>query len=357
MMTQQQAPRLRARRTARGFSLIEIMVGLVIAMMGVIIMMQVLIDAEERGRTTSTGNDAFSNGAITMHLLQKDLHQAGFGINTLNLLEGCTVTLPSGAVVPLAPVTINPADTLLPTGWDANTDRLLIVYGNDSGQPEGNKVFAVAGTNYSVQAPAAFRAGDRVVGFPGSCAAALTLGVVSATDGMAGTVTVDAATAGATVLYNLGSSPRIVGYRVRNGSLESCDYMGAANCTTNGAHWAAVAGNIVSLQALYGRDTTGPADGVPTTWDQATPTTGCGWMRTPSLRLAMVARSTQYESRLNSGTGQRECDPVTTAAPKWNGSTPINISGSGADWQCYRYKTFENIAPTRNVVWMTDSSC
>ena len=55
----------------RGFSLIEVLIGLLIAMIGVVIMMEVLITSEQRTRSTSTGNDATSNGAIMMHVLQR----------------------------------------------------------------------------------------------------------------------------------------------------------------------------------------------------------------------------------------------------------------------------------------------
>jgi type IV pilus assembly protein PilW len=342
------------RLGSRGFSLIEIMVGLVIAMIGVIIMTQALLNSEERSRTTGAGNDAFSNGAIMMHALQRDLQQGGYGINSLKIL-GCNVTTPSGATVPLAPVIVNPAVTLVPAG-DANTDSLLIMYGNDDGQPEGNAVYAVTGSAYTVQAPTAFHVGDYVIGYPGSCAANLTMSRVTALD--VTTVTVGAAVGAATVLYNLGRAPKAVAYRVKGGALESCDFM-VANCTNNGIQWVAVGGNIVSLQALYGRDTSavGSMDGIPDAWDRTTPISSCGWARTSAVRLALVARANQYESKIDTATSARVCDQVTAAAPTWNGGTAINLTAN-ADWQCYRYKTFENIAPSRNISWMGSvSSC
>src|SRR3954464_15140737 len=102
----------------RGFTMIEVLIGLLIAMIGVVIMMEVLITSEQRARTTTTGNDATSGGAIMMHMLQHDLVQAGYGINSTGLL-GCTLTLPNGKKVPLAPVAIfNAADTstVVPAG-------------------------------------------------------------------------------------------------------------------------------------------------------------------------------------------------------------------------------------------------
>ena len=88
---------------------------------------------------------------------------------------------------------------------------------------------------------------------------------------------------------------------MRNGNLVVCDYM-AADCgdataasLANPATWRLVAENIASLRAQYGRDTTGAMDGTVDTYDQTSPTTACLWARTPAIRLALVARSAQFE--------------------------------------------------------------
>lgn len=341
----------------RGFSLIEVLVGLLIAMIGVVIMMEVLISSEQRTRTTTTGNDATSSGAVMMHMLKRDLVQAGYGINVVNLL-GCTVTLPApvNKTIPLAPIVINPATSVVPAA-DANTDRMLVVYGNGNGQPEGNEIFAVSGTVYNVQAPASFAVGDYVIAHPGNCTAALTLTRVTAL--AANSVTVGAAQVGARTLYNLGQSPRIVAYMVRDAALQSCDYL-AVDCSTyNATNWTAVGAGIVALRAQYGRDTAaGTMDGSVDAWDQTTPSNACEWVRASAVRYALVARSSQYETALNAS-GQRVCEQVTAAAPTWNGSatSAINLS-SATDWQCYRYRTYESVAPSRNVVWMgAQSGC
>jgi type IV pilus assembly protein PilW len=144
-----------------------------------------------------------------------------------------------------------------------------------------------------------------------------------------------------------------VAYAVRNGTLTSCDYLAADCSNASAANWTAVGGNIVSLRAQYGRDTTaGTADGIIDLWDQTTPTTSCDWVRASALRYALVAKSTQYESSLNAA-GQRVGAVVTATAPTWQGSTgaPVDLSAN-SDWQSYRYRTFESVAPARNVVWM-----
>lgn len=357
------SPRHAASRQ-RGFSLIEIMVGLVIAMIGVIIMMEVLITSEQRTRTTNSGNDALSSGAVMAHMIQRDLAQAGYGINSLGLL-GCNVQLPTGTTtvpVPLAPVVINPAIASLPAA-DANTDVLLVAYGNGNGQPEGNAISGLAGNDYTVQAPSSFSQNDYVLAYPGSCTAgSLQLAKVTAPPTLT-TVTVDTVDPTGATLYDMGQAPKFVGYMVRNGSLTSCDFL-ASDCTA-AVNWQAVAGNIVSLRAQYGRDTAavGSMDGIVDVWDQSTPTSSCTWARASAVRFGIVARSAQYETKIDTATKQRVCDQVTAAAPTWSGSTtaafvPPFAGSTAAEWQCYRYKTFENIAPTRNIVWMgTQAGC
>lgn len=343
--------RQRASRGAiHGFTLIELMVGMVIAMIGVIIMMETLLQSEERGRTITGGNDALSGGAVMVHVLQRDLMQAGYGLNSTKLL-GCNITIPTGATIPIAPVVVNAATTLVPAG-DANTDTVLTFYGNDSGQPEGNPIYSITGAVYAVQAPQAFAVGDYVVAAPDTCAASLVLTQITAVD--ATTVTVGTATAGATALFNLGRNPRIIAYAVHDGQLTSCNFL-ADDCRTyNATRWAAVSGNIPSLRAVYGRDTaSGTMDGRVDDYDQTTPTDMCGWARVSAARVVVVARSNQYETKIDSGTGQRVCEAVTASAPAWTGASaaPLVLSGQ-SDWQCYRYRTFESLAPLRNVIWM-----
>jgi type IV pilus assembly protein PilW len=357
----------RGSRIQRGFSLMEVLVGMLIAMVGVVIMMEVLLTSEQRTRTTGTGNDALSSGAIILHMMKKDLVQAGYGLNSQNII-GCNVVVPTGAAVPLAPVVINPPTALVPAG-DANTDRLLVFYGNDPGQPEGNEVFGVdAGAKtYSMQAPTSFNDLDWVVAVPATCAGNLTLARVPVTGISALDIKVSVVEPTARFVYNMGSNPRVIAYAVRNGSLTSCNFM-VNDCRNLGPHWVSVASDIVSLKAQYGRDTApaGSMDGFVDQWTTATPTTTCEWVRSSAIRLAIVSRSTQFESRIDPGTGQRVAAVVTANAPIWSGTTvsasnptaaPIDLSkkpdgSSNPDWQAYRYRMLETVAPTRNIVWM-----
>ncbi|MDR2164439.1 MAG: prepilin-type N-terminal cleavage/methylation domain-containing protein, partial [Zoogloeaceae bacterium] len=147
---------------SRGFSLVEIMVALVIGMIGVLVIMQVARTGEAQKRTTTGSGDAQSNGALAVHALQWDVKQAGYGYASINLL-GCRLSISSTtSIAHLAPVTINPSE--VPAG-DANTDTLLIVYGNGAGSPEGDRIVGGGGGLSPAVSPAAYyKKDDWVVG-------------------------------------------------------------------------------------------------------------------------------------------------------------------------------------------------
>jgi len=376
-------------RRAGGFSLVEIMVGMVIGMLGIIVMMQVFALAEGQKRATTGGGDAQNNGAIALYGVQRDIRQSGWGNSELKLI-GCDVLLPSTrsaaappavTLNPMAPLTINhPA---IPAG-DANTDTLLIVYGNTNGTPQGDGFVATNTTAniFQVQTPTSFTVNDWVIAIarnrpaqPASCGTILDRvtcvgnGCAVAIPSAANVIVTTGAAVGtllggapSSTLYNLGQAPRVLAYAIRGGNLTLCDYMtndcGSGANTGNSTIWVPIGSNIVSLRAQYGRDTTNQAtlamDGIVDVYDQTTsvlqtvnnvaptPTTACGWARISAVRLVLVARSGQYEKT-----------PVTTSAPAWLGTatTPIVLS-SYTNWQNYRYKIFQTVVPLRNIAWL-----
>jgi type IV pilus assembly protein PilW len=336
------APNRVLRPGQRGFSLVELMVGVAVALVAVVVIMQVFQLSEGRRRTTTGGDDAQASGLIASSMLQRDLRQAGQGIVHANLLA-CALTLPSGRVINnLTGIVVNDPD--IPAG-DANTDTLRVAYGSGSGSPEGTRVLAQpSGNVYSVAAARAFVQNDNVIATPEirplACTALLT--TVSAVP-VGNNVSTTAAAVGMAngVLHNLGQPATTRVYRVTGGLLTVCDYA-AQNCTNAAAaNWTPIAEGIVSLRAQYGQDTNLTMDGTIEEFNQTTPTTVCGWYRRPAVRLVLVARS-----------GQLEQQNVTAVAPNWAGSAgaPVVLTALG-NWQRYRYKTFETTVALRNVAW------
>jgi type IV pilus assembly protein PilW len=361
------SPSLPAIHPEKAFTLVEVMVAMVIGMLGLIIMMQVFSEAERQRRATTGTGDAQSNGAMALYALQRDIRQGGYGFNALNAL-GCPITLPAPAsrtLTQLAPVVINPPTTDVPAG-DANSDTLLVSFGNGDGSPEGDLITVVSGSQVALRTTANFPAPPALGPFQWVAAApaaatvgcALTLAPVTAVAApnltVAGTGAVDGGQ-----LFNFGSNPRILAYAVRAGNLTFCDYLtancGAACTAADGscsANWIPIANNIVSLRAQYGRDTSIPMDGIIDTWDQTTPAQpspanqevfACLWARAAALRIALVARNSQVER-----------DAITATAPTWAGSAddPVDLSARN-NWQNYRYRLFETVIPLRNLPWMT----
>lgn len=99
-------------KTHGGFSLVDTMVGMVIALLGVIIIFQVFNVSEGIKRTTTSGGDALQNGASALFALERSLKMAGYGI-----FSSTNVAPMPADPVGTAPVTItagaaNAPDTL-----------------------------------------------------------------------------------------------------------------------------------------------------------------------------------------------------------------------------------------------------
>ncbi|MDR7331072.1 PilW family protein [Roseateles asaccharophilus] len=329
----------------RGFSLVELLVGIVVAMAAVLVVTQVFRVSEGQRRTTSGGDDAQTTGAIALSLLQRELRQAGQGLMSPRLLM-CQLDLGGGRNIrSLAPVIINPPTDVVAEG-DDNTDTIVISYGDGWGSPEGGLIGTQPGpATYVVPGSLSYRPGQRVVATPQTRAAPCNLTLTSvAGDPTPSSVTVALGVAGSSngVLYNLGRAPRFLAYAVRNNRLTVCDFT-AQNCASvAAANWNEVADSVVGLRAEYARDTTVPRDGFVDAYDTTTPTgivpAGCGWERVVGVRLAIVARSRQPDTA-----------DVTASAPSWSGGASAPLTPPGADWQRYRYKTFETTVPLRNA--------
>ncbi len=70
------------RNSQAGFSLMDIMVGMVLGLLGTIVIFQVFSVSESIKRTTTSGGEAQQNGVAGMFILQRALKAAGYGINS-----------------------------------------------------------------------------------------------------------------------------------------------------------------------------------------------------------------------------------------------------------------------------------
>ena len=398
-------------RRQRGVTLIELMVGLAIGLFATLVITQITTLWEGRKRTTSGGSDAQVNGALALQQLQRDVQMAGYG-SIINGGVGCwaRVKLGSNPRVDfrLAPVVItngangatdsvrvltsNARSYSVPTFTKTDHARSANSFAPQDGVTIGNQLgdlmIAVPTRNVTTDI-CTVGASPTVYASVFNISAAPTTTSIAHATGSTGPWNHDetdpifpGATAAAisysagTSLMNLGNLdtsrgiPLYRDYQINTQTLQTLTYTarGSTTAATVGppATLAAsattvtedVAPQIVNLQAVYGHDTSAPRDNIVDTWDTTAPTSQDGWSRVIAVRIAIVARSTQYEQDAVTPAKPGDCSSLTAASnfPKWkpDGSTWDCLDVSGlTDYQHYRYRVFETVIPLRNMLWQS----
>ncbi|MES2251744.1 MAG: PilW family protein [Pseudomonadota bacterium] len=363
----------------RGFTLVELMVGLVLGLLTVLVISQVLALAEGKKRSITMGSDAQVNGALSLFTLQRDVQMAGYGAAASPDALGCSVTGKYDAggasfVFPLAPVVITNGTS---TDTDA-PDTITVLQGQTTNfsvpmvlkeeHPQSSNYFEVASSLGAA-------VGNMMIAVPklqGSGVGCTLFSVTNDTTSPATTLgptrVPHAATAASKWNQNsiFPASGYMSGsYLLNMGSMVYRSYSISSTHSLQMVERSPVNGaltdpplelypQIVNLQALYGKDTNG--DGVVDTYDNVTPTTNAGWLQVLAIRIAVVARSNQYEKEI-----------VTASAPQWDVGANATIAGTTtchgtskcialrvsqvAEWQHYRFKVYDTIVPLRNVLW------
>ena len=395
-------------RRARGITLIELMVGMVIGLLATLVITQVATVFEGRKRSTTSGSDAQVNGALALQTLQRDILTAGYGF-TSGGVAGCTQI--RGQVGGTA-YTWTMAPVLITQGSGGSATV--------SGGPDTVQVLMSSNSNFSLpmRVATAHRrdgntfvldtrtnvgnaVGDLVMAVPpssGPTSASPTNPTTQVTPnwcslfnitaisganlthdtGSTGpwnqdsTSTVFPGSLGADISYAASTTPNVVAsnsYLVNLGTMTDRTYripqsgdgdyatyppnslLMRSFVTSAPASPTVVPlfSQVVTLQAVYGLDTN--ADKAVDTWTTTSPTTSAGWDQLVAVRIALVARSNQYEK-----------DVVTATEPTWlwNGSDAQTLSiagyvpcdsGDSGCWQHYRYRVYETVVPLRNMIW------
>ncbi len=346
----------------QGFSLVEIMVGMAIALISTLIVMQVFATFEGQKRTTTGGADAQTNGAIALFTIERDLRMAGYGFNSANAL-GCKVNRAFNGAS-LTPLTLDPV--LISNA--ASGDVITITASNKTGWSIPATITTdhpPTATNFFLNSTLGMTSGDLVIAFEPNKDCTL----LEITDIPSGTTQIHHQS---TSPWNPPDGQNIFpqpdGYRsgaslINLGTIENRAYKLDANLNlvfaeydslTNASTDQPIAPDIVNLQAQYGFDTRAgaQADARIDAWgDELIDADGSGIIgdngditRIFAVRFAVLARNGIKEKPLPDGS----CN-ITVAAPSWSGGT-FSMSHV-ADWQCYRYKIFETVVPLRNMIW------
>lgn len=404
----------RRRHTAqRGVSMIELMVGVVIGLLATLVIAQVASLYESQKRQTSSSADAQIGGSLALYALQRDIEMGGYGL-TSGGVTGCTVIKGKRSsdtatrTWTLAPVLITQGGGATgSTTGRADTIQLLMANNNNGfslpmrlaeNQRRDDTTFVLQdntnvgnrqGDLVMVVPPAggAGTASPSPTGqvSPNWCSLAqinttpsgntLTHGTTSGpwNQDPSGTVfpgslSTDIAYAAGSSLINLGSLTDRCYFVSDPGETSAANRCGLASDSTETAYTLRLRNfntsdasttnqdlypDIINLQAVYGLDTTATPDGTVDSWTTTTPTTSAGWAQVISVRVAVLARGTQYDD-----------NEVTATAPSWmpdnvNARTftlPACPTGESACWKHYRYRVFESTIPLRNMLWQARQS-
>jgi type IV pilus assembly protein PilW len=342
---------VRARRQ-RGASIIELMVGIVVAMLvGLAAAGSAAMFTASQRQGIGTGGVSV-NAATVLAAVKNDAMAAGLGFfsdarylcNGLNLSVGATLHV-DGA--DFSPVQVTQG---------AAFDQLDIVYGTriEAGANVMLKT-ATDGTSAELMSYLPVTVGQAVLLSPPLPGDPCTVRTVSAntasTDETAQVLTFDAAGTHNAGLFTtppnypeLGRVTLLGGlawnrYRVQDGNL-------ILERPLDGTS-AVLLRNVVAFRVQYGAAANAAGSTTLETWEDAdgdfAAVSDANIARVRALRIALVVRSPQPE-RPDKTTG----DCVASAAkPSVHGA---QVELAAVDWACYRYRSANAVAPLRNIV-------
>ena len=340
-------------RASRGVTLVDVLAGLVVALIAVAVVYQTLVIVQATRRNAAAVADLHANGSLALSILASRIGNAGAGLAAVaRWLDTCP------AVADIA-TTMRPVHVLISDGGGADRSDSIVI--RQSLAAAGSVPLAFAadappGANFRIDAVDGIATGDRIVaiGRNGACATTVVTGVTGAAGILDVAHTAIAVALPITsVLLDLGPAGRGFATRfdVVANTLRTADVV-------NGDAPNPLLSNVVVVKLRYGVDNDG--DGTVDTWVGAA--AGSGWdpatllaapratlERIRAVRIGVIVRSEQPDR------GRREafpwvlfdCEADDKALCPGRVSGTIAATTSGA----YRYRTFETIVPLRNVVW------
>lgn len=384
-----------ARRVARGFSLIELMVGITIALIVTLAIFSVLTVSESRKRSTTAINDINQSGAYSAYVLDRAIRSAGSGVSnqqyTLQLgadLEGCALDVTRGGAAvaprasaypaPFAAITQTPvlAPVIIDPGTGTASDVITVMSGSAGKSEAGARVIGPSVTGVGLVNTFGFNAGDLVLfGHNATDGACIVSQVATTFVPQVPAPTLPATTlpeqslplggtyvSGASTLnlagnlaLSLGNAttnpPQFKMYGVdANRQLVSYDLLNIDNTAAS----QPVAEGVLEMRAVYGVDTDDnnaidawvAPTGVwaPATLRNGTAASSVNLRRIVAVHVALVMRSALIE---------KEDVQATTTFTLYGSLRPTGlatrqVSYTAAGDQRYRYRVIETTIPLRN---------
>lgn len=353
-----------------GFSLVELMVGLVIGLLATLVIMQVFSTFEAQKRSTTGTADAQTNGSLGLYSIQREVQKAGFGIpmfdgdltspsvdnnSALKCISPTPLLTPALAVdhdhLPASlPIDVFPI--VIGEGGVGASDTITVRYANPNAHANRGTnpiptlvVTPVTGTELQVVNNLGCKFDDIAIYVQGTSCRSTR---VTSTDAQLNANPEQIFLASTAGMVNSGRLTCIgefyfeVGFDVVNNELRRSG--------------VPVLSEIVDLQAQYGIAATANSNEI-TQWIDATALTNRNRIR--AIRVAIVARNNQLEKTavtaacssltLANPTGLCAWD-ATSASPAVASPAPA-ISLAAVGGANYRYRVYETIIPVRNLTF------
>jgi type IV pilus assembly protein PilW len=390
-------------RSQRGFTLVEVLVGVGIGIVGIMVMFRMVALFDGHNRSAIAGSDTQVSGTLAMFSLERDLKQAGMGFGNADApYLGCANVTAQRNGTPITIPLFVPV-RIVPGGGGA-PDQIEVLYGDSSfygGNAPAPDPALPAGvlrrdlqfktstaTTKTLERRGMFRAGDLAIvagneipATPGSATCHLIeiTGTgnpdnLTIDHGLGNYVSFYSTTASGVAkfnppggtggvftsgrIYNLGPNPTRNIWQIRaDGTLTRSDALQLGPAID-------VAERVVNMKAEYGVDTN--ADRIPDTWTTVAP---ADWTTVLAIRTALLVRSRQFEKSIDPQTNLPFAVTPTAQNPCWadcagahvfvmtnvDGTADIfnNTTPDPNNWRYYRYRVYERTVPIRNMLWGT----
>lgn len=397
-----------------GFSLLELMVAAVIAMVGAVTIFQTMSVSEERRRSTTSGSEGLQSGVFALAAIERAIMSAGFNLTAINdttyrspvrqIALGSGYTLSStvppppelhlGCTFAAGGATHRAAALLAHTGGGAGvaSDTLIVFTGSSSTVPlpvtSTVTALAAGSTNVSLTSTHGIRVNDWVLVYeqnnglnpgttrPVACTLTRVVALPSAPAISPGVITLAAGTAAVyqqPMVIHLGPTPTLERFQVdASGRLTVTDLL------TEGAQPQVLADNVVAMRVQLGIDIAN--DDVIDEWINA-PAAVTSLANPPNplpanavtsgglppgdraihqikaVRVGLLVRSPQFE-KAEGGSCSTSVASLGAILPARAGDTTTRLpdmpaSGNvtlSGDQRCFRYNTVTAVLSVRNAV-------
>lgn len=358
-----------ARLAQQGMTLIEVLVGIAIGLIGMLVMFQMVTVWDARTRVNASSGDAQVAGTLAMFNLERDVRLGGMGFGTAKAAEvGCVVNAYDGNASGTANFNLQPV-TIIDGDGAGVPDQIQVLYGASPFSGDGQDFTGGTATTLAATVKYSFKRGDLAVATNNANTCKLlqitddttaddrllSFGYGSYADYYDGnpakSVRWNSASASMPVIaagrvYSLGPSPRLNVWSVDT-TTSTLGYVNRLPVVAANPFFG-VAEGVVDMKAEYGYGGT---------WTKAAP---ADWTQLRAIRIGMLVRSREFAKP----PAAADSSAVTyrlTGPPTWfnhafvmkdlNGGVDTDVAGSPNNWRYYRYRVYEKVIPLRNMIW------